>query len=227
MILQNFERYIKDDTLRQLLGPEFKMSVNFIMNESSLNNFCGKYYSDNIPRVVICADSPRPHQPGKTGIPFIDTQLVPLDVPMESYSVDKRLEEFYLEVLKQFGMDSFFRKFYVTNISSLSFSRGSDRKSIKFDKLPSPIVEIIKRNFLLEMAIIQPTHVICLGSNVQNTVRKLLHASVDCSIRLPHPSWILAAYCRDEQDQYINRYLETLSRNFQKADSSSKCNHLC
>lgn len=98
---------------------------------------------------------------------------------------------------------------YVTDVSSVGFIR--DGKNLNYNELPESALEVVERNFLQEMKIIQPTHVISLGEVVQQTVRKLLPASVDCSMRLPHPSWI-TTYRGKEMEKCVMWYLAVLER---------------
>ncbi|MEK6707806.1 MAG: hypothetical protein AABY81_03220 [Pseudomonadota bacterium] len=83
--------------------------------------------------------------------------------------------------------------------------------NLNYNELPASALEVVERNFLQEMEIVQPTHVISLGEVVQQTVRKLLPASVDCSMRLPHPSWI-TTYRGKEMDEWAARYLAVLEK---------------
>jgi len=106
-------------------------------------------------------------------------------------------------------VESFFHSFYVTNVSSVGFIR--DGKNLNYNELPEMALKVVEQNFLQEMEIIQPTHVISLGEVVQQTVSKLLPASVDCTMRLPHPAWV-TTYRGKEMHEWTNRYLSMLDK---------------
>lgn len=208
LLLQNLDRYLTDHHFLRLLGDdEVCVLSDFVKNREGINAFWHKFYGDTIPRVMICGINPGRYGAGMTGIPFIDfmslSQLVPGVDRMDS----EKSASFFYQVARGFGVESFFRTFYVSNFSSVGYLR--DGKNLNYYDLPHPALKIVERNFIKEIEIVQPTHIISLSKEVHQSVRSLLPASVDCSLRLPHPSWVVT-YRAGEINQWGSRYREVL-----------------
>lgn len=208
LIQQNHARYLNDTACLHLLGEhEICILSDFLLNKDGIDMFWQTYYGGALPRVVLCGINPGRHGAGKTGIPFLDFQSLSKLIPGIDRQDSERTAGFFFQIVRQFGVEAFFKTFYVTNVSSVGFIR--DGKNLNYHDLPAPALEVVERNFLQEMEVVRPTHIISLGDAVQQTVRKLLPASVDCSMRLPHPSWIMT-YRGNAQDKWAARYLEVL-----------------
>jgi uracil-DNA glycosylase len=191
---------------------------DFISNEENIEAFCKKFYADNLPRVVICGINPGRYGACKTGIPFLDYCSLSKLLTGIDRQDKERSAEFFLKVIQQYGAVNFFQTFYVTNISSVGYS--SEGRNFNYNDLSASALEVVEKNFLFEMDIVQPTHVIALGKVVQQTLVKLLPKSVDCTIRLPHPSWI-AAYRSKEMDKWLAFYMSVLG-NFMNTSDAGK-----
>ena len=210
LLQQNLDRYLNDDNFLRLLGEhEICALSDFHRNKDGIETFWRKYYGGAVPRVVLCGINPGRHGARNTGIPFLDFQSLSQLIPGIDRQDNERTAGFFFQVVRQFGVEAFFHSFYVTNVASVGFIR--DGKNLNYTELPASALEVVERNFLQEMEIVQPTHVISLGEVVQQTVRKLLPASVDCSMRLPHPSWI-TTYRGKEMDEWVARYLAVLEK---------------
>lgn len=210
LLQQNLDRYLDDDVFLRLLGEhDICVLSDFILNKEGINSFWQTYYGDPVPRVVICGINPGRHGAGKTGIPFVDFQSLSQLISGIDRQDGERSAEFFFQVVRQFGMEAFFHSFYVTNVASVGFIR--DGKNLNYNELPESALKVVEHNFLQEMEIIQPTHFISLGEVVQNTVRKLLPASVDCSMRMPHPAWV-TTYRGKELHEWTTRYLTILGK---------------
>jgi uracil-DNA glycosylase len=210
LIQKNLDRYLNDHAFLRLLGEhEICFLSDFILNKEGINSFWQTYYGDSVSRVVICGINPGRHGAGKTGIPFVDFQSLAQLITGVDRQDSERSAKFFFQVVRQFGVEDFFNSFYVTNVSSVGFMR--DGKNLNHNELPESALTVVERNFMQEMAIIQPTHVISLGEVVQNSVRTLLPASVDCSMRLPHPAWV-TSYRGKEMHEWTNRYLSMLGK---------------
>lgn len=207
---QNLDRYLNDDVFLHLIGEhEICILSDFLLNKVGIDTFWRTYYGGAVPRVVLCGINPGRHGAGKTGIPFLDFQLLSQLISGIDRQDSERSARFFFQVVRQFGVAAFFHSFYVTNVASVGFIR--DGKNLNYDALPASALEVVERNFLQEMEIVQPTHVISLSNVVQKTVRKLLPTTVDCSMRLPHPSWI-TTYRGNEMDKWAARYLAVLDK---------------
>ena len=165
-----------------------------------------------MPRVVLCGINPEPDGASKTGIPFLDYQSLSQLISGIDRQDSERTAGFFFQVVRQFGVEAFFHSFYVTNVASVCFiGHGKNLNFPNYYKLHASTLEVVERNFLQEMKIVQPTHVISLSKAVQQTVHKLLPATVDCSMRLPHPSWI-TIYRGKEMDKWTAHYLAVLEK---------------
>jgi len=208
LIQQNLDRYINDHAFLRLIGEhEIRILSDFILNKVGIETFCHQYYGSAVPRVVLCGINPGRHGAGKTGIPFVDYKSLSQLISGVDRQDSESSAKFFFQVMRRFGVNNFSHSFYVTNVASVGFMR--DGKNLNYNELPKSALKMVERNFLQEMEIVQPTHVISLGEVVQQTVRKLLPASVDCSMRLPHPSWI-TTYRGKEMDKWVMWYLAVL-----------------
>lgn len=186
-----------------------RIPSDFISNKENIEAFCKKYYTDSVPRVVICGINPGRYGACKTGIPFLDYQSLSKLITGIDRQDSERSADFFFQVIHQFGVADFFNSFYVTNVSSVGYS--SKGKNFNYNNLPDSALEVVERNFLVEMEIVQPTHVIAVGIVVQQTLHKRLSTRVDCTICLPHPSWI-AAYRSRETNKWLDYYLLALEK---------------
>ena len=208
LLQQNYDRYIDDyDFLRLISKYEMCIHSDFLHNKDGIDIFWQKYYRDGVPKVVLCGNNPSRLEGVMTGIPFMDYQSLSHLITVIDRQDTDRTAGFFFQVISQFGVEEFFQRFYVTNILSVKFI--GDKANINYCDLPPAVLEVVERNFLQEMEIVQPTHIISLGKVVQQTVRKLLPKSIDCSLRLPHPSWI-TTYRSKEIDKWKAKYLEAL-----------------
>ncbi len=210
LLQQNLDRYINDESFLRLIGEhEICILSDFLLNKDGIGTFWRTYYGSAVPRVVLCGINPGRHGAGKTGIPFLDFQSLSQLISGIDRHDSERSAGFFFQVVRQFGVEAFFHSFYVTNVASVGFKKK--KKNLNYNELPESALEVVERNFLQEMKVVQPTHVVSLGEAVQQTVRKLLPAAVDCSMRLPHPSWI-TTYRTNETNEWAARYLAVLEK---------------
>ena len=208
LLLQNSSRYLNDDGFLNLISDQGVCVLSdLLLNQTHIDTFWQTYYGSSVPRVVICGINPGRHGAGKTGIPFLDFQSLAQLIPGVERSDSEGSAGFFYQVVKRVGASAFFPTFYVTNIASVGFA--CEGKNLNYNELPGPALEIVERNFLLEMAVVQPTHIISLGEVVHATVNKLMGKEVDCTRRLPHPSWI-TTYRRNESEKWLSHYLAEL-----------------
>lgn len=195
LLLSNQIRYLENHAFLKAVGEaDIAVLADFLHNKDGIEQFWKTYYGPHIPRVVICGINPGRHGAGKTGIPFLDYQSLAKLIPNTHRADSERTADFFYRVVSRLGADLFFRTFYVTNISSVGFVR--DGRNLNFYDLPLAAIEMVEQYFRSEIRFVQPTHVISLGVVVQETARRVLPSDVDCSIRLPHPSWITTCTAR-------------------------------
>ena len=210
LLQQNLARYLIDVDFLRLLGDQgIRVLTDFESNREGMNAFFQIYYGKAIPKIMICGINPGRFGAGKTGIPFLDFASLSQLIPGIERQDSESSATFFFQVVKSFGAESFFKKFYVTNFSSLGYLR--DGANLNYHDLPQAALETVERNFLEEIATVEPTHVISLGREVHRSVLKLLPPSIDCSLRLPHPAWV-ATYKSNELDHWVERYREVLAK---------------
>jgi uracil-DNA glycosylase len=208
LIHRNHRRYLDDHHFLHLIGDAgICVPSDFLLNRDGIDTFWEEFYAHAVPRVVICGLNPGRLGASKTGIPFVDFQSLSQLVSGIQRSDAERSSSFFFKVVQSFGIERFFQSFYVTNVASVGFVR--DGKNLNYPELPAAALSIVECNFLEEMKIIQPSHVISLGTEVQRTVKTLLTSDVDCSLRLPHPAWV-TTYRGSELDQWVKKYVTTL-----------------
>jgi hypothetical protein len=104
-----------------------------------------------------------------------------------------------LQVIQSYGSEAFFRDFYVTSVAAVGDLR--DGRNLSYHDLPAAALATVEVNFREELKMVNPTQIISRGTAVQHTARKLLSPDIDCSLRLPHPSWV-ATYRSRETEQW-------------------------
>lgn len=209
LLQQNLDRYLNDREFLHLMGEHgICIPSDFVNNGDGIDAFWQKYYGDAVPRIMICGINPGRLGAGKTGIPFLDYESLSQLIPGVERMDSEKSAGFFFRVVESFGAESFFKTFYVTNFSSVGYLR--DANNFNYHDLPQPALEIVEQNFLEEIRLVEPTHVISLGRKVHGSVLRLLPPGIDCSLRLPHPSWI-ATYRSYEMDHWVSRYRDALS----------------
>ena len=212
LLQQNLDRYLDDRAFLTLLGEHgICIPSDFLDNEEGIAAFSRKYYSHSVPRIMICGINPGRLGAGKTGIPFLDYVSLSQLISGVQRQDSEKSAGFFFKVLKSVGAESFYKTFYVTNFSSVGYL--SNAANFNYYNLPQSALETVERNFLEEVKIVEPTHVISLGKEVHRSMLKLLPDSIDCSLCLPHPSWI-ATYRSNDKDHWVQCYREALGRFF-------------
>ncbi len=105
------------------------------------------------------------------------------------------------------GVEAFFRRFYVTNISAVGYVKNGRNQT--YHDLPEAALRVVERNFMEEMAAVQPARIIALGQHPRATLGKLFSSSTREIDFLPHPSWIMT-YRQREADAWVGRYIAAL-----------------
>jgi hypothetical protein len=212
LIRQQHARYLNDHAFLRLLGEhDIGVLSDFVSEDRVIDDFWDTYYGAGVPRVVVCGLNPGRFGAGQTGIPFMDFASLGQLLPGIARQDHERSAGFFFEVVSAFGVTAFYRTFYVTNVSAVGFVRSG--RNLNYPDLPAPALETVKQRFLEEMELVQPTHVIALGHQVQKTLRQWLPAEVDCSRCLAHPAWV-ATYRPHDSAQWIEHYLTEFDRFF-------------
>lgn len=120
LIQQMQAGYLADHAFLGTLGREgICVLSDFLQHPGVMEAFWSRYYGNELPREVICGLNPGRLGAGLTGVPFTDFQTLSRWLP----GIDRRDSEpsaqFFAKVAEAVGVEAFFRRFYVTNISAV------------------------------------------------------------------------------------------------------------
>lgn len=179
--------------------------------------FYNKYYNDNNPRRIILGINPGRLGGGLTGIPFTDP------INLEKYcgilnTLDKKAElssSFIYEMITMCGgAEIFYRKFYISSLSPLGFTK--DEKNLNYyddlrlqKKLESFMIESIHAQLKFD---IDRSVAYCLGEGQNYKYLQQLnqkHNFFEKIIPLAHPRFIMQ-YKRKSKSEYILQYKQAL-----------------
>ena len=200
------DKYLESGDLERLLhGTGIEILKDFLENWDAVLEFNRVFYAEGEPKTVLCGINPGRLGAGKTGVPFMDFRSLSKLIPGVTRDDTERSAKFFYEVVNHFGARNFYRSFYVGNVSWVGYSK--ERKNINFDALPVPARDAVLSFFRYEMNRIKPSTVISLGGMVQETVKRVLDASVNTDLVLPHPN-----YCAFPKikDKCLRQYIEVL-----------------
>lgn len=216
-----------DEILRfyRRLSPGFELPqgiaiMNPFQDEKSwlyTELFYRKFYSDKDPRVFIFGINPGRFGGGITGIPFTDP--IRLENECGIHNDYRKLAElssiFVYEVVKAYGgAEKFYRKFFITALSPLGFTKEGVNLNYYDDKqlLKSSEQFIVESITAQQQNISSTDHCFCLGEGVNYKIFRKLndrHKFFREIVPLPHPRWIMQ-YRRKKLDDYIKMYLQNL-----------------
>ena len=177
----------------------------FKENKFWIKKFHEKYVENNKPKIIICGINPGRFGAGKTGIPFLDFNSLRNIFP-EIQSVDKeKTATFMFEVIQRFGIDEFYNKFHLTNLSWYGFYNKTTGKNVNYNELPSHIANFLLEKFVQEVNylkadIIIPISDIALWELTLN-LKKNSKISSTIEKRLYHPSTRFA-----KKEEYIEMF---------------------
>ncbi len=201
------------ETRLQSLG--IRIIADFLLNVQWMELFYRKYVEPFHPRVVICGINPGRFGSGKVGVPFLDFRALNELVGDTGRGDTEKSARFFYSVVKHFGPRRFYATFYVTNISWLGFLKNG--RNVNYYRLPRDIQAVIVKNFLYEMGLVRPTHIIATSLEVAKTLNSLKgegNVTAEAGLRLPHPRW-----CGIDRnyDEGFREYVEVLGRFIQPA----------
>lgn len=180
-------RYFGLRKFQELIATEeIEVLSDFLDNWNHAKQFYTRYYGDRFPRTVICGLNPGRLGAGKTGVPFLDFASLSTLLPGIVRQDTEPSAQFFFRVVQHFGADSFFRSFFVTNVSWVGFKRGA--ANLNYADLPPKALAFVEKMFQWEMKQVKPLRIVSLGVEVQKTVNTLFaRTPVDTTVRLPHP----------------------------------------
>jgi len=200
--------YIESGKMEKLLkGSNISMLCDFLENWDVIQKFNRRYYGGGASKVVLCGINPGRLGAGKTGVPFIDFASLSAMLPGINRHDSERSADFFNDVIQSIGAETFYRHFYVTNISWLGYSHNN--KNVNYYQLPDAAKKFVYDMFQWEIQQIGATTIISLSGEVKESVDALFGESdIETDLQLPHPN-----YCAfpKNYEHCKSRYVELLS----------------
>lgn len=179
------------------------------------SRFYRKFYDDERPRAYIFGINPGRFGAGLTGVPFTDP--IRLEDKCEIPNAMPRKPElsslFVYAVIEAFGgVDTFYRRFYITALSPLGFVRDGKNLNYYDDRQLVKDVEPFVLKCIQKQLATMPTLDICYcmgeGENFKYFSKvNGKHGFFKEIIPLPHPRWVMQ-YRRKRVGEFVNLYLE-------------------
>lgn len=195
-----------------LQSNNVRILSEFLDNKKNIIEFHKKYIQPNRPEIVICGVNPGRFGAGLTGIPFIDFDSLSKMLPRIKYFDSEKSAKFFFSVVQAFGIEQFYQKFHVTNISWYGFSMIDKEKNVNYYNLPVDVQKHLFEKFVEEMNFINPKIIIPLSKDVQNQLLILKsneQIKAEITPNLNHPSWVMT-YKRNEVELWKEKYIHLL-----------------
>lgn len=180
--------------------------------------FYKKYYNDAKPRTLLLGINPGRFGSGTTGISFTDPIRLEKNCGIPN-SLPKKPElssDFVYRMIDAFGgTTEFYKKYFISAVSPLGFTRGGTNINYYDDKKLEAAVEPFAATCISRMRNmgLDRRRCFCIGEgkNLQ-FLNKLnnQHRWFKELVPLSHPRFIMQ-YRRKQLDQYISSYLEHLA----------------
>ena len=184
----------------------------------SFKTFYQKFYHDNNSRYIILGINPGRFGGGITGIPFTDPIRLQQACGIDNDFV-KRQElssVFMYEMMQAYGgVESFYKKFYISSYSPLGFVQNGKNLNYYDDKTLAESINPFAVQ-CLNQQLEWPVHrhiAFCLGDGknfIYLTKLNKEYRFFEQIIPLSHPRFIMQYKLKQKQD-YINKYIEALS----------------
>lgn len=180
--------------------------------------FYKKYYNDTNKRRMIIGINPGRFGGGVTGIPFTDPIRLQNDCGIENSWVKKQeLSSLYVyDMIRAFGGPAvFYKKFYITAVSPLGFTRDGKNLNYYDDKalqgrIKAFVLDCFNKQFEFG---IDRTVAFCLGDGKNFQYLSTLNTEqhfFESIVPLSHPRFIMQ-YKLKKKQEYIDYYVEKLN----------------
>ncbi len=210
MIHEELKNKYIDSRKIELLLDESGISIlsDFMQNWESIERFNKKYYGEKLPKTVLCGINPGKNGAGKTGVPFLDFKSLSKIMDDIDRNDTERSAQFFYDVVKEIGVSSFYKSFYVTNISWVGYLKSG--KNLNYHDLPLAAKKFVYDMFKYEIELVSPRKIISLSGAVKDSVTELFsNSGIDIREQLPHPN-----YCAfpNNYEGCKAKYIDLLSR---------------
>lgn len=210
--LKNLELNLEPGNEIEVMNP-FKDQATF----NTCKKFYKKFYDDKCQRYIILGINPGRFGGGITGIPFTDPIRLENSCGIKN-SFQKKQElssVFVYEMIDAFGgAEKFYKKFYITAISPLGFTKHNKNFNYYDDRIFAEqtkdfIINSLEKqlNFGIERKV-----AFCLGEGKNFKYLSKLNDEnnfFEKIVPLPHPRFIMQ-YKLKTKNEYIQRYLREL-----------------
>lgn len=207
------------------LPPLIEVMNPFTIAETAkvVEHFYKKYYNDHSSRYCIIGINPGRFGGGVTGIPFTDPIRLQKECGIiNSWPQKQELSSVFIyDMIKAFGSpEAFYKKFYITAVSPLGFTKAGknlnyyDNKLLA-ERIISFAVDCFKKQINWGL---QTSVAFCLGEGKNYKFLLKLNAEFKLFnkiVPLPHPRFIMQ-YKLKTKELYVERYMQE----FSKLDSS-------
>ena len=182
--------------------------------------FYKQYYSDNFQRQMIIGINPGRFGAGITGVPFTDPVRLKTECGMENpWAAKQELSSvFVYDVINAFGgVEKFYKRFYITAVSPLGFTRNGKNLNYYDDKeLQSGIKDFVVDCMVKQLEFgVDRKVAFCFGDGKNYKYLSKLNEEkkfFEKIIPLSHPRFIMQ-YKLKKKEEYIQDYLEKFKSN--------------
>lgn len=175
--------------------------------------FLSKFFADNDPRVLVLGINPGRFGAGVTGVTFTDPIALADDCGIDNHLPRRRelSSIFVYDFIRRFGgAREFYRRYFLTAVSPLGFTRGGTNYNYYDDPaLLRAVTPFITRSIERQIALGgRRDHAIVFGSGANLEFLRRLnerHRFFETLLPLDHPRFIMQ-YRRKRLDEYYARY---------------------
>jgi len=187
-----------------------------------MQQFCEKFYNDNLQRKFIIGINPSRHGAGVTGVPFTDTKRLKnaCGITMQSAYTHEVSSVFVYDMIEYYGgVEAFYKRFYINSPFPLAIVRhAKDGKWLNanyyddqklFECVKDFMIDSLKKHIALGL---DTSEVFILGKKNADFIKKLNSEEkmFDKLTILEHPRFI-QQYKSKEKQLYIDKYILALN----------------
>ena len=201
------------------LPPHVELLYPYDREETwrAMEAFYHQYYQDENPRVAIFGINPGRFGAGVTGVPFTDPIRLETecDINNDFKKKPELSSDFVYRIVNAWGgPEAFYRRFYITSLCPLGFTKDGKNYNYYDDKKLQRAVEPhIIDNIRAQISLGVSSQVaLCMGQGKNMKYFEKLneeHGFFKQVLPLPHPRWVMQ-YRRKRLEEFVELYLEKL-----------------